>query len=105
MTSDLHPSTRPPTRKRRQRASVLALAALLLFMALVVYQSLRLGSVRCEVCITYGGRSQCRAVEGATKEEALRQATSNACAFLASGVTDSMACARTPPTREECTPG
>jgi hypothetical protein len=34
--------------------------------------------------------------------EARRQAN-NGCAYLASGVTDAVACARTLPTRRECT--
>jgi len=31
-------------------------------------------------------------------------ATTNACAFVASGVTDSMECERTPPKKAECAP-
>mgnify|MGYP001480136640 CR=1 FL=1 len=90
-------------KKKRRRSGVIALVALLLFMAFVVYRSFHLAGVRCEVCITYAGRSQCRAVEGQTEEEALAAATNNACAYLASGVTDGIACAHTPPTRRECT--
>ena len=86
----------------RRRSGWIAAAALLLFMAFVVYRSFHLGGVRCEVCITYRGLSQCRAVESENKEEALMAATQNACAYLASGVTDSIACTRTPPTRADC---
>jgi len=86
------------------RAGLLGLAALLAFMALVVYRSLHVAGVRCEVCITYNGRSQCRTVDGPTEDEARQAATTNACAHISSGVTDSMACGRTPPTRVECTP-
>ena len=89
-------------RSRQRWSGWFALGALVLFMAFVVYRSLHLGGVRCEVCITYQGASQCRTVEGATEEEARMGATNNACAYLASGVTDGMACARTPPTRSEC---
>ena len=87
---------------RRGRAGVLGVVALLAFMGFVVYGSLNVGGVRCEVCITFKGRSQCRTVDGATEEEARMAATTNVCAFLSSGVTDSMACSRTPPTRAEC---
>ena len=86
------------------RASVLGLGALLIFMGIVVYRSLDIAGVRCEVCITYRGRSQCRTVEGTSEEEVRMAARTNACAFLSSGVTDSMACGRTPPTRAECAP-
>ena len=73
-------------------------------MAFVVWRSFDLGGVRCEVCIEFRGRSQCRAVDGASEEDAMMAATQNACAYLASGVTDGMACTRTPPTRAECRP-
>ena len=89
---------RRPTSRRG--SGWIALATL--FMGLVVYRSFHLGGVRCEVCITYRGLSQCRAVDGASEEEALMAATNNVCAYLAGGVTDSLACSRTPPTRYEC---
>jgi hypothetical protein len=89
--------------RRKSKAGVYGLLALVAFMALIVWRSFQVGGVRCEVCITYEGRSQCRAVDGTSRQEALLAATQNVCAFLSSGVTDSMACARTPPTKEECT--
>ncbi len=77
---------------------VIAGVVLLLFAALV-YSTLSLARYECEVCVTFNGRSACRVAAGATREEAIRTASDNACAFLASGRTDSMACGRTPPTR------
>lgn len=75
---------------------------LLGLIGLVVWSSFHVGAVRCEVCIDFRGRQACRAVDGATQLEARTSAINNACAFLASGVTDSMACERTPPTRDSC---
>ncbi|MCC6848639.1 MAG: hypothetical protein IT294_09070 [Deltaproteobacteria bacterium] len=89
---------------RRRTLSRLALAALLLFMGLVVWRTFHLQGVRCEVCITHNGRSQCRSVEGEREEDARQAAVGNVCAYLSSGVTDGMACARTPPTKDVCTP-
>jgi hypothetical protein len=86
----------------RARGWVLA-AALLAFMAFVVYRSLQVAGAQCTVCITFRGQSACRTVQGPTEPEALTGATNNACAFLASGVTDSIACERTPPTKADCT--
>jgi hypothetical protein len=80
----------------------LALLALFAFMAFVVWRTFHLQGVRCEVCITYNGLSQCRTVEGEREQDAHQAAVSNACAYLASGVTDNMACMRTPPTKSEC---
>ncbi|MBI3769813.1 MAG: hypothetical protein HY271_15180 [Deltaproteobacteria bacterium] len=88
--------------KRRGRTGLIGLLALFALMVLVVWWSLQVGGVRCEVCIAYAGRSQCRSVDGASRDEALGAATTNVCAYLSNGVTDSMACARTPPTKTEC---
>ena len=89
--------------RRRGRTGVIGLLALLALMAWVVWRSFQIGGVRCEVCIEYAGRSQCRSVDGSTRTEALEAATTNVCAFLSNGVTDSMACARTAPTKADCT--
>lgn len=57
---------------------------------------------RCEVCITYLGRSQCREAAGRTPEEATRTATDNACAFLAAGMTAIVECQHTAPDSVRC---
>jgi hypothetical protein len=82
--------------------SWLALAVLLAVGGLVVASSLRLSGVRCELCVEFGGRQACRAVDGATEAEARAAAQTNACALLASGVTETMACERTTPSRVAC---
>ena len=82
--------------------SWLALATLAGLAAFVVYTSLQAGGVRCEVCIEFGGGRACRAVDGATERDALMAARSNACALLASGVTNTMACERGEPTSKAC---
>jgi hypothetical protein len=84
--------------------SWVALAGLTTIIGIVVYTSLHVGGVRCEVCIDFQGRSACRAVDGATDQDALAAARTNTCAQLASGVTDTMACERTVPTRADCHP-
>jgi len=71
-------------------------------IGIVVYSSFNVGTVRCEVCITFEGREACRAVDGATESDATQGAVTNTCALLASGVTQSMQCARTPPSRVHC---
>ena len=73
-------------------------AAFVLFLILLIYSSLRLGQVRVEVCVTYECRSNCGRAAAPTEEEAIRTAADNACATLASGMTESITCSRTPPT-------
>ena len=70
--------------------------------AYVVVSSLNVADVRCEVCVSFGGREACRSVEAATEEEARAGAHSNACALISSGVTDTLACQRTNPSMSRC---
>ena len=86
----------------RRRSAWLLAAALVAFMAFVVYRSLQVAGYRCAVCINFRGQAVCRTVDGPTEREARMAATNNACAFLAGGVTDTMACERTEPTKAEC---
>lgn len=70
-------------------------------LGVIVYSSMNLGKYKVEVCMTFNGRSSCRTAEGKNQEETLQTAISNACAEIASGVTDSIACERTAPTKED----
>jgi hypothetical protein len=79
--------------------SLLGLGAI---MAVVVGTSLDVGTVRCEVCMAFEGRQACRSVDAASEDEAKQGAVTNACALIASGVTDTMACERATPTKTSC---
>ena len=87
--------------KRTTLAVLIVLAAVL---ALIVYSTLGLGGYSCEVCMEYAGQSKCRTAAASSEEQARRAAIDNACAFLASGMTDSMACASRPPKSVRCGP-
>ena len=63
----------------------------------VVYSSFRPHPFRCEVCMSFQGRRDCRTASADTKEDALRTAITNACAQISSGVTESSQCENTPP--------
>jgi prephenate dehydrogenase len=65
-------------------------------IGLMFYSSMNLSSHRVEVCVEYQGRQSCKTASGETRENAIRTATTNACAFVASGMTDSMACEHAP---------
>ena len=84
------------------RAGLVGLLLMLGVVAWVLAGSFSASGHSCEVCIEYRGRSQCRTVAAATVELARDGAIQNACAFLSSGVTDSMACGRQKPTSEKC---
>jgi hypothetical protein len=52
-----------------------------------------------EVCMQFHGAAACRTASGTTEEFALRTATTNACAQISSGVTDSIACENSQPVK------
>ena len=66
-------------------------------IAAIVYSSLGVARYRCEVCVTFRGMRACRKASAANRQEAERAAIVNACAQVASGVTDSNQCQSTPP--------
>lgn len=73
----------------------------IIFMAVVlgviIYSSLNLAQHKVRVCMTFNGQTNCGTASGSSKDYALRAATSNACATIASGVGDTMACERSNP--------
>lgn len=69
-------------------------------LAAIVYSSMNLSKYQVEVCMTFNGNSSCRTASGKTKDETLQTAITNACGDIAGGVTDSIACERTLPTKE-----
>ena len=66
---------------------------------LIVYSTVHGPRYRVEVCMAYQGRSACKKVAAKSEEAALRSGMENACADIASGVTDSMNCTQTQPQR------
>jgi len=80
--------------KRPVLVGILLFAAL---VALIVYSTLGTAGHRVEVCMQFNGRTSCRTTAGASEEFAERTAVSNACSELGSGVTETLACERTPP--------
>jgi hypothetical protein len=89
-------------KRRRHTSTLAALFVLVPVIAFVLYSSMHVAEFECEVCIAFGGQELCRTVTGQTREEGVRTGTNNACALLSSGMTDSMRCERTVPTKAEC---
>ncbi len=76
---------------------LISVAFLAAVVIAVVRSSMSLAQYRVEVCMDYQGRNACRTAAGSSEEFALRTATTNACAQISSGITDSMACERAAP--------
>jgi len=72
------------------------------FLAYLLYSSLNLGGVSCEVCVEVAGRSACRTATGTTAREATQTAQSNACALVTSGRDELIPCTESAPVTTQC---
>lgn len=79
------------------RKVAVAIAGIIVFIGVLFYLTLGEKRQRVEVCMAYQGRQNCAKASAETREQAMRTATTNACALIASGVTDSLACERSAP--------
>lgn len=91
----------PSTQAKIALLTVVVVAAT---VGLLILAALGQAEVTCEACITFHGRTQCRTAAGPDREQATRTAVDNACAFLSSGMTDSISCGNTPPDSVTCEP-
>jgi hypothetical protein len=72
-----------------------------LVVGYVMISSFSHKAYRCRVCMTYKGGNDCRTASADKREEALRAATTNACALIASGVIESSQCENSKPVSVE----
>ena len=68
-----------------------------LVLGYIVVSSFSRPKFRCQVCMAFNGRRDCRTASAETRENALRTALTNACAELASGRSESSQCENTRP--------
>lgn len=71
-------------------------------IGLLTYKMLSLGQVQCGLCVEFNGKRQCTKAYGPNRSAALEEAHRNACATLTSGVTEVLACNRSPDLKVEC---
>ena len=79
----------------------LGIIVAVVIVAVLVLSSLLLRQHTCEVCITFGGQTNCAIASGTTRKEAQGSATSTACASISGGVTQSIQCGNTAPDKVE----
>ena len=85
-----------------KRSTLLTLAALLAFAALLLYSTLSGSKSECEVCVSFNGRENCATARGSTEMEAERSAQSTACGTIASGMAESINCGNVVPKSRRC---
>ena len=71
----------------------------LIVLGVIVYSSFNLAKVRVEVCVNFNGRTNCKTASAVSEEFATQTAVANACGEIAFGVTDTVNCEHTPPTK------
>jgi len=86
------------------KAVIIGLFFAVTTITIVVLSAMDSYSNSCNVCVTYNGKTQCREAYGASRDEAIQTAVSNACSFLASGMTQSVQCTHTVPSAITCEP-
>ena len=74
-------------------------AALLVF---IIYSTMGLAKVNCQVCVVFHGRTMCASAAGTSQTEALKSAIDVACSDLAAGRTENIACEATVPKTMSC---
>jgi hypothetical protein len=75
-----------------KKPAFFAILFVIAILVVIVYSTMNMARYRVEVCMQFNGRTNCKTTAGQTEEYALRTAKANACADIASGVTDSIAC-------------
>ncbi len=80
-----------------KKAAIIGIVFLIIVAGALYYSTVSLAKFRVEVCMEFKGNTSCRTASGSTQEFALRTATTNACATISSGVTDSIACDQSTP--------
>jgi hypothetical protein len=70
-------------------------------IGMIIYSTMSMAQHRVKVCMQYAGQTNCATAAASTKEFALRQAVSTACAPISGGVTGTLACERSEPVSVE----
>jgi hypothetical protein len=86
-----------------RKAMVPAVIALALG-GLMFWQLRGEASIECKVCFNFKGMRRCVTAVGPSEEQARAEAQNNACAQLAKGVTESVACGKLAPDEAACQP-
>lgn len=74
----------------------------LILAAWLTHQMFSLAQTECSLCVTFNQVKKCVKALGPTEKEALDEAHRNACAQLASGVTETLACGNIPAEEVSC---
>jgi len=81
---------------------ILIAAGFVALLGFIIYSTMGLAKINCEICIEFHGRTSCGLAAGMNRDEAVKSAVSVACSDLAAGRTENIACESTPPKTMSC---
>jgi hypothetical protein len=81
---------------------ILIAAGFVALLVFIMYSTMGLAKVNCEVCVEFHGKTVCRSAAGTTQDEAIKSAVDVACSDLAAGRTENIACEATRPKTASC---
>jgi hypothetical protein len=84
------------------RGRALAIAAVLAFVAFLLWTTLSSQRAECSVTVEFQQRSQTGSASGASEADALREAQTAACGPITGSMNDQIACSKTPPVTRHC---
>lgn len=84
------------------RRTLITLAVVAGFVALLLYGTLGAQQVECSVTVTHEGRENSATASAANEEEAERSARMTACGPIAPGMDASIQCTNRPPVKRQC---
>jgi hypothetical protein len=85
-----------------KRGTAITLLAIVLFAALLLFNTLSAQKAECNVCVEFNGQTNCAKASHENADQATRSAQSTACGVLASGMDQSIACSRVKPLSVQC---
>lgn len=85
-----------------KRSTVITIAVVAVFAALLLYSTLSAQRETCDVCVTYNGGTNCATASAASETEAAHSAQATACGTLARGMAESINCGDLTPTKRAC---
>lgn len=85
-----------------KRSTVVTLVVIAAIAGLAIYSTTSQAAHRCQVCVSYHGRSNCASAAGKTEQDAREGAQTTACGPLAAGMDESIACGRVQPDSVQC---
>jgi len=84
------------------KAALVAIVAAAVLFGFIIYSTMNLKKVECEVCVDFEGRKKCLTVRGEDEAQAMQTAKENACSFVTNGRTEGFRCSQTPPASVKC---